>query len=100
MFWMNLVTLYSVSVVKVKCAPLVLRPSFIWVDPFDMKFDLYLFLKTITVIGEKKSRDIFQPYYQLLFAKTNEHRTTYSPWAKPFRGVIRPESSPHVFFAF
>jgi len=31
------------------------------IEPFDMKFDVHLFLETIIVIGEKKSRDLFQP---------------------------------------
>jgi len=31
------------------------------IEPFDMKCDDHLFLETIIVIGEKKSRDLFQP---------------------------------------
>ena len=57
-----------------------------------------LFKITMTIYNtlQLKCFDVYHDihiWYILMVYNFN----VYSPWAKPFRGVIRPESSPHVF---
>ena len=61
---------HAVLKIKLKLVPPFLAPPlsmvlttlcFQLMEPFDMQFDIHLFLQTVTVIGRNKSRDSFYP---------------------------------------